>query len=305
MRVYILIFLGLIFCFFIFQNTKHPQVLLNHPIDRILHPTDTRLRYRIAEIDPRFNISQEKAIQLSQEATQIWTNGTGKEYFVYDPKAKLTIHFHYDERQQETTARLTHEKNIKNEQIHWAEKKQNIDTLRYEIDRINALLNTKKIEYDMQVQNYNEQVAHTNQNGGAQAFQREAFAQQRAFLEQKMHALKLEIDTYNSKIYQLNNQVYELNQLNQNINLSIQQFNAKFQPHLFDKGNFDGRNINIFEFQSEDDLRLTLAHEFGHALGLKHHEDPKGLMHPMMKDQEQQNFRLLASDLALFRHRAY
>ena len=100
-------------------------------------------------------------------------------------------------------------------------------------------------------------------------------------------------------------QVDELNQINQNINVSIQHFNLKFKPYLFDKGNFDGRNINIFEFQSEDDLRLTLAHEFGHALGLKHHEDPKGLMHPMMQEQEQTNFRLLHSDLMLFQNRAY
>ena len=100
-------------------------------------------------------------------------------------------------------------------------------------------------------------------------------------------------------------QVDELNQINQNINASIQHFNSKFKPYLFDKGNFDGHNINIFEFQSEDDLRLTLAHEFGHALGLKHHEDPKGLMHPMMQDQEQTNFRLLHSDLMLFQNRSY
>lgn len=278
-------------------------MLLNSPIDRISHPTDNRLRYRISEIDPRFGISHEQAIRLSEEAVNIWTLGTGKQYFVYDPKAKLTINFHYDERQQETTARLAEEKIIQHDQAHWGAKNSDVHTLRQEIDRVNALLNTKKVEYAMQVQNHNEQVARINQSGGASASQRQAFAQNRQFLEQQMHHLQFEIDTYNSKIHQLNMQVDELNQINQNINTSIQNFNTRFKPHLFDKGNFDGRNINIFEFQSEGDLRLTLAHEFGHALGLKHHEDPQGLMHPMMQDQEQHNFRLLPTDLELFSKR--
>lgn len=303
MRIYVLIFFSLIFFYFIYQNKKHPQVLLNSPIDRILHPTDNRLRYRISDIDPRFGISHEQAIRLSQEAANIWTLGTGSEHLVYDPKARLTIHFHYDERQQQTTARLAYEKNIQNDKTHWNAKNNEVTALRNEIDRINALLNAKKIEYEMQVRHHNDQVTMVNQNGGAHASQQEAFAKQSQYLEQQVHVLKFEIETYNQKIAQLNTQVNELNQINQTINSSIQKFNSIFKPYLFDKGNFDGRNINIFEFQSEDDLRLTLAHEFGHALGLKHNDDPRALMHPMMQDQEQHNFRLLPADLELFRKR--
>ncbi|MDW5308229.1 matrixin family metalloprotease, partial [Acinetobacter baumannii] len=29
-----------------------------------------------------------------------------------------------------------------------------------------------------------------------------------------------------------------------------------------------------------------LAHEFGHALGLKHTDDPKSLMYPLLKEQD-------------------
>ena len=43
----------------------------------------------------------------------------------------------------------------------------------------------------------------------------------------------------------------------------------------------------------------TLFHEFGHALGLSHHNDPQALMYPLMKDQDLNNFRLKPADLEL------
>ena len=85
--------------------------------------------------------------------------------------------------------------------------------------------------------------------------------------------------------------------------LAIDQFNQRFQPRLFDKGLFNGREIHIYEFESQEDLRLTLAHEFGHALGMKHHNDPKALMYPMLEEQDMQHFRLQSADIALFNAR--
>ncbi len=63
-----------------------------------------------------------------------------------------------------------------------------------------------------------------------------------------------------------NQKVDELNRLDQGHNRAIDQFNQRFQPRLFDKGLFNGREIHIYEFESKEDLRLTLAHELGHAL---------------------------------------
>ena len=90
-------FLGMIF----YQNLQHPQLRLNPLLDRITHPFDQRIRYRIAEVDPRFNLSEVELKQISQQATDIWKQGLGKDYFVYDPNARLSIHLIYDQRQDE------------------------------------------------------------------------------------------------------------------------------------------------------------------------------------------------------------
>ncbi|HAI54618.1 MAG TPA: peptidase, partial [Acinetobacter nosocomialis] len=70
-------------------------------------------------------------------------------------------------------------------------------------------------------------------------------------------------------------------------------------PETFHKGLFSHNQIQIYGFSSFDDLRLTLAHEFGHALGLKHTTDPKSLMYPRLKEQDIHNFKLTHSDLDL------
>lgn len=303
MRLVLLSLLVIFLLGMTYQNRNHPQVRYNTLLDRIQHPFDTRLRYRIAEVDPRFGLSEDELKRMSQQATDIWKEGTGKDYFVYDPNARLSIHLIYDQRQHDSVQRRQQFGQIQQSQQLWTSKNQQLKQFKAELDRANAMLEARKTQLDLQLQQYNQQIAIINQNGGVPASQREQMAQQQNQLQQQISGLQQEISIYNQKIQHLNLQVDELNQLNQQIDSSVKHFNQRFQPKLFDKGSFNGKQITIYEFESEDDLRLTLAHEFGHALGLKHNQDPQALMYPLMKDQNLQNFRLSTADIALLQER--
>ena len=293
------VFLMLGLAFFLlcsgYQTRQHPQLKFNSLTDRITHPLDTRLRYRIAAVDPRFKLSVEQVEAISQQATQVWKDGTGKDYFVYDPNAQLTIHLIYDERQYESEQRREHLSRLETNQQQWLNKKKQLDQIEQEVLQNKQILDQKQLQLDQQIQYYNQerQIAQRSRSSSANA---EYFQQRQQHLQQNVEQLQQEIGQYNQKISQLNQQIDELNALDQQLNASVKQYKQRFQPHLFHKGLFNGKQILIYEFESEDDLRLTLAHELGHALGLQHTDDPHALMHPVMKDQDIAHFRLTQAD---------
>ncbi|KXZ69910.1 matrixin family metalloprotease [Acinetobacter venetianus] len=285
-----------------YQTHQHPQLKFNSLLDRITHPFDTRLRYRIVDVDPRFKLTTEQVKQLSVQATQIWKDGTGQDYFIYDPNAQLAIHFIYDERQIESEQRREHLSQLETGQRQWLDKKQRLDQTEQEILNNKQFLDLKQQQLNQQIQQYNQEQL-TAQQRPASIVDRDYFQRRQQALQDNIQQVQQEITQYNQKISTLNQQVDELNQLNQQLDQSVHQYKQRFQPHLFHKGLFNGREILIYEFESEDDLRLTLAHELGHALGLQHANDPTALMYPLMKDQNAENFSLTQADRELLINR--
>lgn len=278
-----------------YQTQKHPQLKFNSLADRITHPIDTRLRYRIAEVDPRFKLSVEQVEAISQQATQIWKDGTGKDYFIHDPNAKLAIHLIYDERQQESEQRREHITQLEANQQVWKDKKQQLDQIEQEIMRSKQFLDLKQQQLNQQIQQYNQEqlsAQHNQSSSGNSTY----FQQKQQELQSNIELVQQKVNQYNQRITQLNQKIDELNSLDQQLDASVKQYKQRFQPHLFHKGLFNGKQILIYEFESDNDLRLTLAHELGHALGLQHANSPQALMHPIMKDQEMDHFRLTQAD---------
>ena len=279
-----------------YQTRQHPQLKFNSLSDRITHPFDTRLRYRIAEVDPRFKLSPEQVQSITQQATQIWKEGTGQDYFVYDPNAQLEIHLIYDQRQSDSEQSREHLSQLESNQQTWVDKKKRLDQVEQDLLWSKQLLDQKKQQLDQQIQQFNQEQQFAQQNP-------DQFRQRKETLQQNVQILQLEISQYNQKIAQLNGQIGELNALDQQLDASVQQYKQRFQPHMFHKGLFNGKQILIYEFESEADLRLTLAHELGHALGLAHNDDPKALMYPIMKDQDLLHFQLTPTDRELLLNR--
>ena len=290
--------LGLTLLLF-YQNINTPY-LKHIPLQqRLLTPFDQRIHYKIGQVDPRFGLTIQDVQTLAVEATQIWQQAEQKQYFVYDPNAQLSINLIYDERQSESNLRQKQLTAIEQQQKTWQQRHIKIEQLNQQISELEKQLKFKRDTLNQAVMQYNQQVQQLNARGGATTEQRFLLEDQKLLLNRQKQQLETQIQTHNQNIAQLHADINDLNEINASISDQVSEFNTRFSGRQFDKGSFDGRHIRIYEFISQDDLRLTLAHEFGHVLGLAHHDDPKGLMYPIMQKQNQQNFQLSPADLKL------
>ncbi|MCY6413796.1 matrixin family metalloprotease [Acinetobacter sp. VNH17] len=257
------------------------------------------LYYRIAEVDPRFNLTTQQLLELTQQAAKIWEQETGQQHFIYDPQAEFSINLVYDERQQHSSNRIQGLNQLKQQQKQWENQNQQLQQIKDEVQRTTALIVSKQSQLTVQFQQYNMEVQRFNQQRSSSKDMAEQFNQRQHALELQSAALQREIQQHNQKTQQLNQEIIRLNHNNQQLVASANQFNQVFHPRLFHKGLFNGRQITVYEFSSLEDLRMTLAHEFGHALGLPHTDDPSSLMYPVIQKQNIQKFSLTDSDREL------
>lgn len=274
-----------------------------HPVSQHLDEAeddDSPLQYRIADLDARLNISKQKMIEISQEAAAIWEQGTGKRYFVYDPKATFTVNLVFDQRQVRSMKRTENLKNLEQEKQLWLDENQKLLKLKQDSQQLHTQLELQKIKYQAQLNAYaSAQKKYLNKSNTKNL---NLLQERTKLLNQQRDVLQILINDHDRNHQQIQVKTDELKQLHEQLTQSVDRFNQNFAPQLVHKGQFKGKQIFIYEFSSIDDLRLTLAHEFGHALGLKHTHNPKSLMYPRIKEQDPKNFQLTATDLALLNH---
>ncbi len=221
---------------------------------------DTPITYTIDKVDTRFGLSEREVAGDIDKATALWSQAYGKKLFVYDPKATLTVSFSFDKRQELTT----------------------------QIQKMQGALDEKSSTLQAQIQSYyqsadafkeklrqfNVIVEEWNKKGGAppEVYDR---------LISQQEQLKKEGDGLNSLAKQLN---LSTNQYNTDVgvlNTDVRQFNAELakkpEEGLYSPSD---NSITLYFATDRNELIHTLAHEFGHALGLGHIDDEDAIMYP-------------------------
>lgn len=97
-------------------------------------------------------------------------------------------------------------------------------------------------------------------------------------------------------------------ELEEKVNEYILQYNNRFsQMRTFHNAIYidteDRKEVNIYQFENIGKLRLVLAHEFGHVLGLRHARNPLSIMYHRMRLQNDKIPKLTREDIRAIRNR--
>ncbi|MCA9308171.1 matrixin family metalloprotease [candidate division WWE3 bacterium] len=209
------------------------------------------LKYKVAQIDDNFEISKEDFKKEAQLAAEIWNKEYPTKLLEYDPNAELTINLVYDERQK-----LIGDIDSKKDDLEGSDKDIQGQILEYERKFSNV---TKK------VQELNNEINKWNTEGGAPPSVYEDLIDKQGNL--------------NSEIATLNQEAVRINKLAEQYNIKVDEFNSTvqtFNKSLAGKpeqGLYIGpeNKIEIYFYKDDAEFMHTLAHEFGHALGVREH----------------------------------
>lgn len=251
------------------------------------NPCQKTLYYSIGEFDRQFGIRHAEFQSIIEQAETIWEKSIGRNLFAYDPAAEFTINLVFDKRQQATLAR----QNLVNElQVIESSHTDLATSFEYWHDIFedkNGVYQRMLQRYQQRLKTYNDDVQFWNKKGGAST---EMFRE----LEQERQQLRIEKNRLDEERLYLNRLFETLKSMQkQGANIANayqtqrQTYQAKYaETSRFNQGEYDGISITVFQFNNPTDLTLLLTHEFGHALGIGHVDNPKAVMYYLKGEQD-------------------
>lgn len=261
-------------------------------------PCEQPIKYSLGQIDPQFNLLAEELKSLTAEAEGIWEKSADRNLFEYDEAAPFKINLIFDARQMRTLDSEKLENDLKNLETEHNNLIKQFGSLQNAYRKKLSDYNTQLAEYEKRLKEYNKEVKYWNNHGGAPEDTYANLEKERKKLKELASSLEQQRLEVNGLATQANQVVKKENQVVAEYNTNVTTYKSKYgESREFEKGVFDGEGINIYQYKEKDDLRLTLIHELGHALGLGHLENPQSIMYYLMGEQEIKNPALAPEDL--------
>jgi hypothetical protein len=239
-------------------------------------PCSEAIAYSVAKYDERFSISRAGFEAALSEAAAVWNEAAGKELVVLG-EGGVEVEMRYGEAQQNSELG----ERIDGEQEAYDAKRAEVETMKDEYEDAKAEYDRLSAAFSRQEKEYASQVAYWNERGGAPPEEYRKLEDERQDLKRAEREVNERVPIVNRLAKELNQEVDALNALAGTINRKVNAYNEHADDD-YDQGKYvrdeTGAHIYLYEFSDRTELVRVLVHEFGHALGMGHVENPESIM---------------------------
>ncbi len=267
----------------------------------ILSSCSEPLTYRIGEIDERFGVTENEIKYLMEEVSEIWSEAKGSSVIEFDESGEIVLNFIYAEQQQLTDSERQFRDRLRSEE-------QSISVGEREFKQLNERFNEMESRYkadsnhlQSEIEELNSWVNRKNNEGGFNEQEIEVFETRKREIDLKAAELNRRALQLQQEAERVNREIDRLNRRIDEKNMLILEYNQTFTgTNRFTQGSYEyignRKRINIYQFSHRDELRLVMAHEVGHALGIGHVENPQSVMYHLMGNQNLSGLSLSTED---------
>ncbi|WP_038051540.1 matrixin family metalloprotease [Thioalkalivibrio sp. ALJ1] len=246
------------------------------------------LTLHLEAVDPRFRLEPEAVQAALDAAVTMWDSQTDAELFRQRDGEGMPVRLVFDQRQATAETRDRTRQELDSLQARIAAREERLDQWRSALESDSASYQRRLEAYQARQREHEQAVAAWNAGRMEHsAANRDRLERERAALDADRHGLEQRREALERRRGELNREIRELGRAIEGFNEQVAMLNREVSA----TGSFDmavyeqqgaRRSITVFKASDADELRLTLAHELGHALGIGHVDDPAAVMHSML-----------------------
>ncbi|MFV8834435.1 matrixin family metalloprotease [Aquisalimonas sp.] len=253
-------------------------------------------------VDDRFELDRADVRAALHDAVAMWQDASEDPLFRKRDGEGVAVSLVFDERQAGAQARQRRREDL-------IRVEEQLQADRQRLERRHEALSAESRDFETRQRRLNERVeAYEREVTAWNEGRMERTRENRERLEEASRALTVAQDALNDERRELERRGEALNREQQVLVREIEAFNHQVDAHNreahaatgFEMGQYERRGnrrwIRVFKADDQDELRLVLAHELGHALGIGHVPEADAIMAPHLGADNAGRTALSAAD---------